>query len=323
MPLEFTPVSASRSIVTTGSTTPVVERIKGIDSAFEEFLNFDIANGAASGDTIATYKSQVKLFLQWCIDVELNPLLAQTQHIKLYRKYLINKAYKTATINLKLGVVRRFYDALIDHQFVSSNPAKSVKAPVNRRSKVTKHISKEQFQMLLSLTEGDDPKLKRDRVIIGLMGLHGLRTIEVMRLSFGDIFQRDGRHIVNVASKRAEREVILRKDFYVWLVSHLVGKKLVKRLPIISSLSGNNYGNRISRSGIRNITNSYLALVGARRIDINLSNHALRHHYATQLYAATEDIALVQESMGHSDPRTTSKYVALVNRVAAADFIEI
>ena len=186
MLLEFTPVTVSKSFAPTNSITPAVVRTKSIDKAFEEFLNFEVANGAASPDTIANYKSQRKLFLQWCMDVQLNPLLADKQHIQQYRQYLIKeKNYKTATIELKLQVVRRFYAALIEHKLVDRDPAKTVKAPLNPRSKgKIQYLSIEQLQQLFALTEGNRPKLKRDRVILGLMALHGLRTLEVQRLSF-------------------------------------------------------------------------------------------------------------------------------------------
>lgn len=40
--------------------------------------------------------------------------------------------------------------------------------------------------------------------------------------------------------------------------------------------------------------------------------HSLRHGFATELYAATRDIRLVQEYLGHSDPRTTATYVHVI-----------
>jgi hypothetical protein len=52
------------------STPPDIEEI------FIEFLGLDVADGNASIDTIANYKSQVKLYLQWCIDASTNPLMA-------------------------------------------------------------------------------------------------------------------------------------------------------------------------------------------------------------------------------------------------------
>ncbi|MEL6441799.1 MAG: tyrosine-type recombinase/integrase [Cyanobacteria bacterium J06621_8] len=323
--LKFTSVNDSSSTNNTAPVDPVKlsHQPTDIDRALEEFLGFEVAQGAASPDTIANYTSQSRLFMQWCCDAEVNPLLADKRHIQLYRKYLIDKGYEVSTIELKLQVVRRFYDALMDHRLVSFNPAKNVKPPVNRSVDKIQFLSLEQLQQLLALTEGDTPKLKRDRVILGLMSLHGLRTVEVMNLKYGNLIQREGRYIAHVSSKRAEREVKLREDFTVWLLAHLAGKKLVKSLPIITSLSGNNYGKSISRDGLRRVVNGYLKQIGLRGGEIELSNHALRHTSGTQVYAATKDIVLVQKFLGHSSTRPTSKYVHLVEDTAAADCIEI
>lgn len=37
--------------------------------------------------------------------------------------------------------------------------------------------------------------------------------------------------------------------------------------------------------------------------------HSLRHAFATDVYSRTQDIRLVQAWLGHSDPRTTSRYI--------------
>jgi site-specific recombinase XerD len=107
------------------STPPDIEEI------FIEFLGLDVADGNASIDTIANYKSQVKLYLQWCIDASTNPLMATKKDIQEYRAYLVQQKYKPATIALKINVVRRFYDGAIEHRLVTNNPVKNVKAPSN------------------------------------------------------------------------------------------------------------------------------------------------------------------------------------------------
>lgn len=324
--LTFTPVT---EIVPTSPaiTKPAPQSIKNIDEIFEEFLGFDVADGRASIDTIANYKSQVKLFLQWCIDVELNPLLADKKQIQQYRKYLIDRAYKPATISLKLQVVRRFYDALIEHGTCQINPASTLKAPIHRvaSSSSIKYLELEQLQQLLDLTNGTSVKLRRDRVIIGLMALHGLRTVEVEQLNFGDISRQGEQKFITVTSKRSERTIKLRSDFSSWLVAYLAKRgSLSAKTPIVTSLSGNSKGKRLSCNGIRKVVNGYLQAIGLRESEtLKLSNHALRHTFGTQVYAATKDIRLVQDALGHASPQTTAKYAHLVDGVAAADAIEL
>ena len=42
--------------------------------------------------------------------------------------------------------------------------------------------------------------------------------------------------------------------------------------------------------------------------------HALRHTFATELLDETENLALVQDALGHADPETTRVYAKIANR---------
>ena len=58
---------------------------------------------------------------------------------------------------------------------------------------------------------------------------------------------------------------------------------------------------RLSRRGIRVQTDKCLEAAGLKRPGI--SNHALRHTAATLGYLHTGDLRVVQEFLGHSDPK--------------------
>jgi len=51
--------------------------------------------------------------------------------------------------------------------------------------------------------------------------------------------------------------------------------------------------------------------VHLHRLGIEHSAHHLRHRFGTQLYAKTHDLRLVQDLMGHADPKTTAGYVSV------------
>ncbi|MEY2832286.1 MAG: hypothetical protein RLZZ574_1544, partial [Cyanobacteriota bacterium] len=204
--LQFNSVTA-KNIVTLDQAVSLGNELSvtsppDIEEIFIEFLGLDVADGNASIDTIANYKSQVKLYLQWCIDTSTNPLLVTKKDIQEYRAYLVKQNYKPATIALKINVVRRFYDGAIEHGLITNNPVKNVKAPIERVAPASsvRYLELEQLKTLFKLTEGKSQKLRRDRVIIGLMALHGLRTIEVVRLNFGDIREQGEKKFITVSA---------------------------------------------------------------------------------------------------------------------------
>ncbi|MDJ0577039.1 MAG: tyrosine-type recombinase/integrase [Xenococcaceae cyanobacterium MO_234.B1] len=334
--LSFTPqqepelISLDRAIISREKILSPSDSLL-LDEIFAQFLGLDVANGNASPDTISNYQTQIKLFFDWCIKEQINPLQASQNQIKEYRHYLAKK-YKTNTTALKLSVVRRFYDACIQHGLINSNPAAGVKPPVERVDPATRinYLELEEVKSLLGLTEGDTIKLLRDRVIIGLMMLHGLRTVEVQKLNLGHIKAQGETKSIIVASKRAQRRLKLRVDFQQWLDTYLSKRKRLKAdSPMVTSLSGNNRDKRLSRDGLRRIVNGYLEQAGLRskiNIDgeaIRLSNHALRHTFATQVYGKTKDLLLVQRTLGHANPRTTAKYAHVNNDIAASEVIDL
>lgn len=71
---------------------------------------------------------------EWCMGVGIQPSQATAADIKTFRRYLVERGDKSSTIALKLGVVRRFYQAAVKKQIpgVTTNPATSVKAPLEK-----------------------------------------------------------------------------------------------------------------------------------------------------------------------------------------------
>ena len=67
----------------------------------------------------------------------------------------------------------------------------------------------------------------------------------------------------------------------------------------------NQYGQRMQRDGIKDITTKFAVNIKGKRI----TPHKLRATYGTQLYEATKDIYFVQKAMGHSGPSVTERYI--------------
>ena len=102
---EPTPTLAANS---TAQNSPPVLDADNLIRVFTHFLTFDIADGAASAETIVAYWSQVKAYLNWCQTNSVDPAAASRETIKVYRHYLVGYKYGRNTIALKLAAVRRF-----------------------------------------------------------------------------------------------------------------------------------------------------------------------------------------------------------------------
>ncbi len=126
MDINIVPVKSEVEFKTT-STTLALTNIS--EDIFARFLELEVGDGAASCDTIRSYLSQTKQYLDWCKDNLLLPLDADVEDIKPYRQYLVQSGYQNSTIATKLNMVRIFYKAALTHGLIKTNPAARLKLP--------------------------------------------------------------------------------------------------------------------------------------------------------------------------------------------------
>ena len=160
---------------------------------------------------------------------------------------------------------------------------------------------------------------KRDRAIIALMLLEGLRRVELHRGNIEDIEEGHLGPRLLVHGKIRDRYKYPRKDTMAALLDYLdmrgaipsenrmIHNKEANVTPLICSVSkSDNSGGRISRIGLNYIIDKYLTKAGIKKI--HLSCHALRHTFATLLYHKTKDLKAVQDELGHTNISTTATY---------------
>ncbi|MGK7880704.1 MAG: tyrosine-type recombinase/integrase [Crocosphaera sp.] len=245
---------------------------------FDGFVATDVGDGAAANDTIRTYRSNLKQFLRWCEQEGVHPVSATFTQLKQYRHWLVPQ-YQRKTIALKLSVVRRFYDALLENGYVLSNPALRLKPPQEVKDPAANfnYLQREEVQQLLDeLPHDDSVHSLRDRLLISVMVLEGCRTVEMHRVNVGDIV-KDGPNVgLRVWSKRSIRVVPLTSDLASLLRRYLAkrrknGEKLTKESPIFISVAHTTRGQRLSRRSIRRIVDKYLQKIGLKELTSKLN----------------------------------------------------
>lgn len=315
--------------------TDTIATSADLGAAFTEFLRTDVANGYPSQDTMRSYRSQMKAWVAWCTEQRVEPGGATTDDIKRYRQWLIDRRCKPASIRWMLTIVRRYYDAARSAGLRDDNPAAGVKPPrVRQAAEDFKYLGNEQLENLLATVpnpaDASGPeKVKRLRnlLLLTMMALQGLRTVEVQRANVEDLVERGEHMALLVRGKTRDRLVYLRPDTALRLRTYLEVRWEVPAdasgTPLFATLGNRRSRHRISRRHIRQITDHYLGLAGLKRP--GLSNHALRHTAGTLGYLHTKDLRAVQEMLGHSDPRMTSRYAHVVDMAARnpAKFIPV
>jgi integrase/recombinase XerD len=318
------------------TTDRQIEAVVEIDcdaliSVFTNFLQFDVANGGASGDTIVTYWTQVKQYLEWCRQGKIDPRAATRETIKVYRWWLGERGYKPKTIAVKLTAVSRLYDAAVEYGLMEGNPAWGVKPPtesIDPAAKIT-YLEQGEANVLLksvaqqqgtSSESGGSLKTLRDKLLLGVMTLEGTRTVEMHRLNIGDVVRQGERVGVRVSSKRHMRVVPLTPQLAQLMEAYLTARRgagfdAMADSPLLVNLSNFGRGERLSRRGIRQVVDKYLLATNLKYMEgRTLSAHSLRHTAGTLALRNGASLRQVQDLLGHADPRTTAIYAHVGDR---------
>lgn len=276
----------------------------------------DVAHGDATADTIKAYYREVRMWTQWCQGYGLDPADARRSHVEQYRQELKAAGASVVTCAHKLSIVRRFYDAAIKHGLCEVNPAAGVRGGKNLtpREETIRALTEEALTAVLATVPTDSVSGLRDRVVLALMALQGLRSVEVWRLDHEHI-ERDAQGaIMRVRGKGHKgRSVPLRPDV-LRAIDEYEAAKLKARFEVagalIVGLGNNGRGERVSRRSLENIVNKYLMAAGVKREGV--SCHGLRHTFATLALHNGAKIEYVRDEMGHSLLDTTMIYVRLL-----------
>lgn len=296
-----------------------------IEAAFTRFLRLDVAAGNASPDTIRGYLCSARKWIEWCHAHGTDPVAATGDNVRQYRADLVAEGYKPGTIAHRLVVVRRLYAAARWKGLRPDNPAEGIKAPRERLApeERIRYVGVIDLAHLFAAIPRFTAKGIRDRAILALMSLHGLRGIEIHRASTDDFNDSPEGPSLLVHGKSGERIVYLRQDVSRALTLYLetLGSGHGPDTAIFVSLSNRARGRRLSRRGVRSIVDFYLGKIGS-----GLSgSHVLRHTAATLALKGGAEINQIGAMLGHTDPRTTQRYAHVLDRIEnnPADRIEL
>lgn len=170
-------------------------------------------------------------------------------------------------------------------------------------------LSPKEVRRLVTSVDLNGRNGRRDLAIVQLMLHTGIRVGELAALSVGDVtvHKRSGRLLVRGDKARAERVVPLntaaRRAVDDYIKSR--GEPEAGEPLFLSERR-----ERMRVVTIQHRLKKYLACAGRE----DLSPHALRHHFAAELYDKTGKLTAVQEALGHRSVATTARYARTTSR---------
>jgi integrase/recombinase XerD len=274
----------------------------------------------SSPQTIRTYNTELRMFLSYLegeIGKELEELTAED--LSLYREHLI-KTYASATAAKKLAALRRFLIFTYMAGATAVNPEALrffAKSPRVRQDPSYNVLTEDELSRMLSAARKTN---YRDYVLLAVMAGCGLREAEVVDVRIGD-FQDVGRGeiLLRVRGKGDKvRNVSLSPELwqlvqrFVLLTRRSFNSHLDARKPVFLSRVG--IDKTLTTRSVQNIVKKY---VRAANITKAISPHSIRHTVGTNMALNEAPLLVIQQFLGHSDPKTTMRYIRRAEELAA------
>lgn len=278
----------------------------GITDSIVNFRRF-LKRKNLSPHSIKNYLNSVRHFVLW---VEVPIESVSREDMGEYIDHLMDRHLKPETINAHLNRIRQFYGYIIDEeQLPIDNPVKRVP-----RLRVPKPLP-QHLQDLQAKTFLEVPKRSRDQAMFLLMLRCGLRVEEVANLRLGAVEFRRRRIWVQDGKWGKDRVVYVSNDCMKALVAYLKLRPDTKEDKIFLVEKGTYKGRPISVRGIQKRMEYY-----AKKANMKISCHHLRHTMATQMLNADADLETIQDLLGHSSIRTTQRYSRISNVKVQRDY---
>lgn len=283
------------------TTLPAVQSREDLVMAY---IGMCTARGAASEHTKAAYKRAIERFCAW---LGKNPADATPEDVERWRESMLAGGARHRSVMLRLSAIRTMYKALCRKGICQRSPAEYVKAPKPETSAVDGVMKKLVFpdQMIAVLVKVEDsPAGRRDRVLLLVLYLLGLRVSEVAGLDWTDF---KGDTVTFRAKGGQDRELALPGGL----------KTLLEALRPSLDASGPVFrvdGARFSVRGIQKMVEVRLAAAGLA----GRSPHCLRHSCATAAAIGGASPYAIQDQLGHASQKTTAIYTQVAGRFLEA-----
>ena len=300
-------------ILKTVTTNKSENRIEILDSMRANFVRYlDVAPL-----TVQTYTSGLKQFFSY---IRINGVKKPDKFSVIeFKKALIEKGCKPSTIASYLTAIKKFF-TWTEAEGLYPNIASNIKAPKQDKGFKRVALSAEQVRDVIRTVETTTLQGLRDKAILALMSVCGLRCCEVVRADIGDIRINSGETVLYVLGKARVSKVDFVKlpvKVMKCIREYLSARGATKdNEPLFASCSRRNFGRRLTTRTISSIAKRAMVAVGL--VSSRLSAHSLRHSSVTIALLNGMSIQEVSYFARHRNITTTLCYSHNINRLQSA-----
>jgi site-specific recombinase XerD len=304
-----------------------------VPAEFEGLIDLAV-NGMDSERSKRAYRAAIRDFLTWWA-ADGRPALSKAT-VNRYKDHLqhtpsarTGQPLSASTINLTLAAIRKLVSEAADNDLVDpmfANGVKAVKGVKREGVRAGNWLSLEQARRLVNAPDTTTLRGLRDRAILAVLVLAGLRRDECAALTVEHLQQREGRWaIIDLVGKRGKVRSVpvaesVKTALDAWChAAGITSGAIWRSFRKGDRLEENSRG--MSAQAIWCVVTSTAAALGFEAI----APHDLRRTYAKLAYKGGATVEQISLNLGHESLKTTQRYLGidLDWEAAPTDYIDI
>ena len=285
----------------------------------QSFLSFLADVRRLSPHTVRAYETDLNAFLAWCEREGVAPLDATRLNMRSYLAYLNRAAYAEKTVNRRVSSLRTFY-AWVEREGAGTASAVATLRGRKLSKVLPKTMTDADLCKLMDTCDMSGDEGVRDRALLELLYATGARISEAAGLRPKDLDFAQGQ--VRLFGKRSKERIVPIHDTALGVLRGYLDNVRPRLVAACRSegcaqaLFVSTRGNDMSADMLRRVFKKHMQMAG---LDLDLTPHAVRHSFATELLDGGADLKAVQELLGHESLATTQIYTHLsIDRLKAA-----
>ena len=271
----------------------------------KSFLDYLRLERNYSEKTLVSYETDLREFEDYLEETEAELELAKV-HSDVVRNWIISlmdKGRAATSVNRKLSSLRSFYHFLLRRKRITVNPMLKIVGPKKKKPLPSFVREKDMDRLLDGIPFGEGYEGCRDRTILEMFYVTGMRLSELIGLN--DVDVDFSAKLVKVTGKRNKQRLIP------------FGNELEKDLLIYNKVRNETFPEGTEAFFVRKDGKRMYPMQVYRLVRRNLSKvvtlkkrspHVLRHTFATAMLNDNAELRAVQELLGHESLSTTEVY---------------
>ena len=257
--------------------------------------------GDKSATTQVSYRSLVSQFVAFVgkplADVALEDLQLWHKRLQL--------TDQPATVSNKIRAIKSLFSFCVKVGYLSTNVGSFLKCPKVKDKLTERILPSADCQKLIEAA-----KNQRDRCLLSLMYVCGLRVSEVCGLTWDDLQPNDYGGKATVFGKGAKTRIVLIPES-LW--AELMALPKTGKVVFVSRT-----GKPLERTRVHKIVKQCAERAG---VSERVSSHWLRHSHASHAIEGGCNLRLLQQSLGHSKLETTERYLHISPDQGSSQYI--